>query len=70
LLEVFPDGQKVTEGFKKYAQVLTLLPDDYLIHRLEQKAEIIKTSTLMKSLEKAHYEILLITNELDGRKLI
>ena len=69
-MEVFPDGRKVTAGFKKYAGVLTLMPDEYLIKRLDQKAEILKTATLKATLEKAHYEICLITHELENRKLI
>jgi len=70
LLEVFPDGTKLTEGFKKYSHILTLLPSDMLVSRLDQKAELIKTSKDKKVFEKAHYEICLISNELNERSLI
>jgi len=70
LLEWFPDGQPLTDGFKNYSHVLTLLPHDMLVSRLDQKAEILKTSKDKRTLEKTHYEICLITNELKERKLI
>jgi len=70
LLEWFPDGQPLTDGFKKYSQLLTLLPKDMLVSRLDQKAELIKTSKNKKELEKIHYEVCLITNELNERSMI
>ena len=61
MMEVMPNGRTIPDGFKKYQQVLTLLPDDMLIQKLEEKRRVV---------EKAHYEILFLTNELEERKLI
>jgi len=69
-MEVFPDGQKVTDGFKKYQNILTLLPNDMLIWRLEQKKDLLVSATDSKLFDKTHYEVLLLTNELEERKLI
>jgi len=70
MMEVFPDGQKITDGFKKYQQILTLLPNDMLVSKLGEKKDLLVSTTDSRTFDKTHYEVLLLTNELEERNLI
>ena len=70
MMEVLPDGRMIPDGFKKYQEILTLLPDDMLVQRLEEKRDLLVSTTDSRTFDKAHFEIMFITNELEERKLI
>jgi len=64
------DLKNLPDGYKKYCQILKVLPDFMILERLGSKAVELQATPDSFSFDKVHNEIILITQELKERKLI